>query len=114
MNSLSEVVAIFDVDPFQIGDGDTFRFRLEVLRNVDTNTYKGKVYRLETYRLQPTFPQAEGFPPDWENDALIYVSDDMFDSDKLSGESTQDVVEKFKKYFDEIFTESKGSGTGRD
>ena len=103
MVTLLEIVKIFDVETFQAGDGDDFRFRLEVIHNLNTNIFMGKVYRLETYRLQPTFPQTEGLIPDWKNDALIYVSDDMFDSDELRGGSIQEVVEKFQKVFDRIF-----------
>ena len=107
MRTLLEVVKIFDVETFQAGNGDAFRLRLEIAHNSVTNTYIGKVYRLETYRLQPTFPQTEDYLPDWENDALIYVSDDMFDSNELSGGAIQEVVEGFHKSFDRIFTTTK-------
>jgi hypothetical protein len=63
-----------------------------------------KVYRLETYRLQPTFPQKNGAPPDLKNDALIYVVDDVFDSDELRGASIEEVVAKFGKAFNVLFT----------
>jgi hypothetical protein len=103
MNTLSEVIKVFDVEPFQVGDGDAFRFRLEVVRELGAEIYKGKVYRLETYRLQPTFPQSEGSLPDWKNDALIYVVDDMFNTDSLLGNSVQEVIDKFRKAFDDFF-----------
>ncbi|MDR0247825.1 MAG: hypothetical protein LBI16_05485 [Burkholderiales bacterium] len=111
MNVLSEIVKIFDVEPFVIkrGDGDCchYQLRLEVVHNLETNNYKGKVYRLDFYRLQPTFPQSEGCPPDWRDDALIYVFDHMFDSDALNGESVGEVVEKFQRLFDAVFATSK-------
>ncbi|MDR1423452.1 MAG: hypothetical protein LBI92_02430 [Azoarcus sp.] len=107
MDALLEVVKIFDTEAFQTGNGEAFQFRLEIVHNLKTNTYKGKVYRLETYRLQPTFPQTEGCPPGWKNDALIYVSDDMFDNKALSGVSIQEVVEKFQTSFDKIFVIAK-------
>ncbi len=106
MKSLYEVVKIFDVEPFQAGDGDAFRFRLEVVRELTGGLYKGKVFRLETYRLQPTFPQSEGDLPDWKNDALILVVDDMFDSDALCGPSVQDVIEKFQRALNAFFGEA--------
>ena len=107
MLALLEVVKTFDAAPFQAGDGDAFRFRLEVTRELGTDIYRGKVYRLETYRLQPTYPQAEGRLPDWKSDELIYVQDHMFDSDMLTGSSVQEIVEKFQKRFDDIFSASK-------
>jgi hypothetical protein len=107
MKIVSEVVRVFDVEPFVIGghsdDDCYYRFRLEVARNLNTNTYIGRVYRLESYRLQPTFPQVEGHPPDWQDDALIYVLDHMFGSDMLSGESVDEIVEKFQKSLNDIF-----------
>ena len=103
MKIISEVVKVFDVEPFQSGDGDAFRFRLEVLCELNADIYVGKVYRLETYRLQPTFPQSEGSLPDWKNDALVYVADDMFDVDTLRGHSVEEVVGNFQRVLDAIF-----------
>lgn len=104
MKILSEVVKTFDVETFQVGEGDAFRFRLEVSRKLNTGSYVGKVYRLEMYRLQPTLPQTDGSLPDWKNDALIHVADDMFDSDELRGESVQEVVEIFEKSLKDFFS----------
>lgn len=103
MRPLFEVVKIIDMEPFQAGVGDAFRFRLEVVRDLNGELYKGKVFRLETYRLQPTFPQTEGILPEWKNDALIFVADDMFDSDALCGPSVRDVIEKFQRAVDSVF-----------
>ncbi len=99
----SELVKTFDVEPFQAGDGDTFRFRLEILQTIDEQTFTGKVYRLETYRIQPTFPQSQSVLPDWQNDALIFVADEMFDSVQLSGSSVEEVLAKFKSELGKIF-----------
>jgi hypothetical protein len=104
MKIISEVVKVLDIEPFQIGEGDAFRFRLEVSRELNAATYVAKVYRLEMYRLQPTFPQTNGAPPDLKNDALIYVVDDVFDSDELRGASVEEVVAKFEKAFNALFT----------
>lgn len=111
MKILSEVVRIFDVEPFQAGDGDAFRFRLEVVRELNADLYKGKVYRLETYRLQPVFPQSEGNLPDWKNDGLIFVADDMFDVQSLSGHSVEEVVENFQEALAAVFDIDDASGS---
>jgi len=106
MKILAEVVKIYDIEPFDPIDGDTYRFRLEIMRNLDTDAYYGIVHRLETYRLQPTFPQTEnGCPVEFQHDALIYVSDDTFSGIELNGNSTQEVVEKFKESFNYFFIE---------
>jgi hypothetical protein len=104
MKIISEIVKVFDIEPFQIGEGDAFRFRLEVSRELNAETYVAKVYRLEMYRLQPTFPQASGAPSDLKNDALIYVVDDVFDSNELIGASVEQVIAKFEKAFNVLFT----------
>ena len=113
MKTLFEVVKTLDLEPFQAGDGDAFRFRLEILHDLSADSYKGKVYRLETYRLQPTFPQSKESLPDWKNDALIYVADDMFDSDALTGISAQEVVDKFQRTIGDIFSRNQPAGPSR-
>jgi hypothetical protein len=100
---ISEVVKVVDIKPFQLGEGDAFRFRLEISREMNTAFYLGKVYRLETYRLQPTFPQLDGVLPDFKNDALIYTCDNMFDPDELRGASVEDVIGNFDKKFQTFF-----------
>jgi hypothetical protein len=103
MREITEVIKVFDVDPFQTGDGDAFHFRLEVSRPIDGKTFVGRVYRLEFYRLQPTFPQTEGEPLDWKDDARIFVVDEMFDPDLLKGDSVQEVLNKFQMALAKIF-----------
>jgi len=103
MNKIHEVVKILDVEPFYVGDGDAFRFRMEILRDLDTGTFSGKVYRLETYRLQPTYPQSAGAPPTWSDDGLIHVVDHTFDAVQLSGHSADELIEKFRKALSDMF-----------
>lgn len=103
MNKLHEVVKILDVEPFHAGKGDAFRFRLEILRDLDTGTFSGKVYRLETYRLQPIYPQSAGVPPAWSDDGLIHVVDHTFDALQLAGHSADEVANKFHKALSDFF-----------
>jgi len=104
MEILAEVVKVFDIKPFNLSGGDSFRFRLEITRNINTGNHNGIVYRLETYRLQPTFPQTEnGRVPRHKHDALVYVYDDSFGAVDLSGKSVNDVIEKFEAAFNRFF-----------
>jgi hypothetical protein len=103
MKKLYELHKTFDLEPFQAGDGDEFRFRLEVLQEVGTNSFHGKVYRRETYRLQPTFPLSDGDLQGLMHDALILVDDDMFVSEAMQGSSSQDVVQKFQAIIQKTF-----------
>lgn len=103
MKKIFEVVKVFDIEPFVAGDGDLFRFRLEITQEVGAKIYIGKVYRQEFYRLQPLFPQSGGEPPDWKNDAQIFVIDEMFDAKLLQGNSVEDIVIKFQAALTNIF-----------
>jgi hypothetical protein len=102
MRKIFEVVKILDIEPFAAGDGDLFRFRLEIIHELD-GKYMGKVYRQETYRLQPTFPQLKGNPPNWKSDAQVFIVDEVFDPEYLKGDSTKDVIVKFQIILDKIF-----------
>lgn len=97
MKAFSEVVKVLDVEPFEAGEGDLFRFRLEVARELNTGSFHGTVYRLETYRFQPTFPQQDGLLPAWQHDALVQVVDDSYDRDLLAGRSVDEVIDKFQR-----------------
>jgi hypothetical protein len=103
MRKLSELVRAIDVEPFDAGNGDAFRFRLEISREVNTTLYQGRVFRLETYRLQPTFPLTGAAAMEGEDDALIYVGDHMFDPDLLKGTSADEVLGKFQARLDTLF-----------
>lgn len=103
MKKLSELVRTIDVEPFSTGDGDALRFRLEISRDVNTTKYQGRVFRLETYRLQPTFPLTDDGVIDSKDDALIYVGDHMFDPDQLQGISADEVLGKFQALFHGLF-----------
>ena len=100
-----EVVKVVDTEAIQVGENEEFRFRLEICNEINSNAYFGKVYRLETYRLQPTFPQLDGNLPSWMNDALIYVLDEVFNPIDLMGSSPQEVLNSFQKELSEKFDE---------
>ena len=103
MINVSEIVKVYDVGPIQVHNDEDFLFRLEISKNIDGQDFVGKVYRLETYRLQPTFPQSEGKLLSNESDVLIIVSDDMIDSTLLRGDSAHNVLLKFKAELTKIF-----------
>jgi hypothetical protein len=101
MYPLLEVVKTYDFEPYKVINDEPFRYRLEIAQNLRTKTYIGKVYRLETYRLQPTFPQSNGCPPERLDDVLVFVDDHIIDP--LNGASINEILEKFQRYFHEIF-----------
>lgn len=110
MKIISEVVKVFDIEPFVVETedyADQFQFRLEIVRDLNTHIYHGKVYRLEFYRLQPRFPKKGECFSDDQADEEIYVSDSAFDRELLSGTSVEEVVEKFQKRMDDMFGDCK-------
>ena len=104
MKIVSEVVKVFDCSSIKVINGEDLCFRLEVSKSLEYGTFIGKVYRLETYRLQPTFPQKDGIVPDIKNDALIYVADEMFDLGKLQGVSIEEVILKFEEQLSSLMS----------
>lgn len=95
MKKMYELVKTFDVESIELEDAEDLNFRIEVFNEMSSSIYFGKVYRMETFRLQPSFPQTDGALPTWMHDGLIYVADDMFDLDKLRGASVEEVVDAF-------------------
>lgn len=79
-----EIVSVVDLSPIRIpnGSGDDFRFRVEVLREAGRRAaFTAKVWRLEYYRVQPTFPQKGQVPDSDAADEQILVVDENFGSE---------------------------------
>lgn len=97
----SEVVKIIDLPKIETNE-ESFQFRVEISRRCDTGEFFAKVYRCDSYRLQPTFPQINGeLLPEWQGDVLFYVVDDNFHG--LSGEAMEDVLNAVASRFEKIF-----------
>ncbi|MCC7866231.1 hypothetical protein INR33_25740, partial [Escherichia coli] len=64
------------------------------------------VYRLERFRLHPTFHQRDREDVDPQiNDALIYIRDEFIDERKLRGESPETVIAIFNRELQNIFNQ---------
>ena len=60
------------------GDGEDFTFRAEVFTDLqEQNGYYARIWRLEHYRIQPTFPQEDGSPKLGLHDKQFWVVDDF-------------------------------------
>ena len=71
-----ELVAIYDYE-VPVPE-DPFSFRLEIHKC--SELFTGSVYRLERFRLRPTFHQRDREDADpLINDALIYIRDECID-----------------------------------
>ena len=104
---LMQVVSTFEVSPiFTTNQDDPWRFRIEILREYPSGKYFPMIYRWESFRTQPTFPQnnnGEVISELADHDFLI--EDIGFDSDdeNISGDSIKEVLDKVQKKLEETF-----------
>jgi len=60
---------------------ETLLLRVEVFERIDgTGTFTARIWRLESYRLQSTFPQADGQPSHEPSDEVILKEFEGFES----------------------------------
>ena len=79
-----------------------FYFRLEIHQTL--SNYSGTVFRLDRYRLSPTFPTNKDDGSDLIiDDALLFVRDEFIDCRDLTGGSEEEVIHIFLKKLDNIF-----------
>src|SRR5689334_14230327 len=81
---VTEIVRTLDVGPISIppDTGDHYRFRIEIARlSRGRSRYEARIWRVEFYRIQPTFPQKRGQPSQGACDELLLVRDHSFGDD---------------------------------
>ncbi len=71
----SEIVKTIDLEPIKMVDGDDLRFRVEIVKDSFIGDYYLNLWRIENYRIQPTFPQKSGFLVKDLSDEEILVKD---------------------------------------
>lgn len=101
-----EVVKTYELEPIATpsGAGESYKFRIEILRESGSRTvFHARVFRHETYRIQPTFPQKNRMPRREAWDHEIIVLDDQFESQDFRGKNAEVVLEKVMKRIQEIF-----------
>lgn len=109
----SRIVAVYDTLVIESGDDD-FSFRIEIHKKCGSELYFPKVFRLEHYRIQPTFPKKDGGPAHDTADEEIFVYDFFFDSDRLSGASEIECLEKVEQKLIETFRSPGSSETSTE
>ena len=105
-SKLYEVVKTFEVSPIATRDGsqESFKFRIEILRGLAGRcAFFGRIYRRETFRLQPTFPQKDGVPSDMSGDHEVIVKDDVIDSGGITGDGVDAVLRRALEAIEEMF-----------
>lgn len=96
MQLVSEIIKTVDFEPIESVDSTKGKdcpllFRLEIHKYIKNNSYFGKVFKQDLYRLQPTFYLK------MSDDVLIYVIDHTFASEELLGDSPEAIIKIFKK-----------------
>jgi len=104
--TFAEVVRVVDLNviPAITGTGDDFRFWIEVLRRGGRALlFTVRVWRIEFYRLQATFPQSKGRPSSQRADEQVVVVDDNF-VQGLSGRSAESLLRKVIREIESRFS----------
>jgi hypothetical protein len=55
----SEIVKVVHLEPIQTG-GEALHYRLEISKDSSSGKFSPILWRRESYRIQPTFPQRQG------------------------------------------------------
>lgn len=101
---LFEVIKTLDMGEIQPGtDVPSYRFRIELLKQYRYKRYHARVYRKETFRVQPTFPQKDGAPQYEPSDEEIFVEDSLERWEELSGRTAKDVLDKVLRKIRQTF-----------
>jgi hypothetical protein len=101
-----EVAKIIELEPIDVSEavGESYKFRIEILQEGTLDgQYHARVYRRETYRLQPTFPLTDGEPENACWDQEILVVDEARDWEHCTGQSVDEVLAQVIQRIHEIF-----------
>ena len=85
------------------GEHESFKFRIEVLRDWKAGDFLARIYRHETFRIPPAFPiSAEGNENQaWDEELL--VRDTARDWEKIRRGTAEEVVQAILDEIAEIF-----------
>jgi len=79
----------------------TFNFRLEI--HCIEKGFKGIIFRLERYRIVPSFHQDIDDELICKDDALFYIKDEFIDDQDLVGDTEEQIILDFIKKLETIF-----------
>jgi hypothetical protein len=97
------VVQVVDLEPIDLSDGMSLAFRIEVLEALgDKGSFRARVSRHESFRIQSSFPQKRGKPSEQASDEEILVTDQAARWNDLIGKTPDEVVQAVIKKIQEI------------
>lgn len=100
-----EVVRTIDLEAIDAGEAqESFKFRIEVLRDLgQSESFFVRIYRRETFRIQPTFPLEESGPHNDLADHEFFIIDDAIEAEEIVGNNlllvTEEALKAIKKCF---------------
>jgi hypothetical protein len=102
---ISELVKTIELDPFQLAEpgAESLKFRIEIFKRSDTGRFFARVYRRESFRLQPTFPQDEGKLPAHQGDHEFHILDDVLATRQLEGQHLEEVLKRVEEAIRNLF-----------
>jgi hypothetical protein len=90
----SELVRTYELKPYVIGDSEE-QLRVEIFKRQDSSAlYYPRVWRVEFFRIQSTFPQVEGEPAHDVSDECILVQHHIEDWASLTATSIESCMEQ--------------------
>lgn len=88
-----EQVVEFGPIPVADGRGEALSYRVEICRSTaKPRRYFPRIYRIETFRVQPTFPLKKRQPVYKPSDHAFAIRDDVIDIENLTSQSAQKLI----------------------
>lgn len=91
-----EVVKVVDLKEITPNNKTpSYLFRVEILKEYGSRgKYRARVYRKETFRIQPTFPQKDGTPQYEPSDEAVFIEDYAGEWEEIKGKTAMEVLQK--------------------
>lgn len=107
------VVAVFEIEPIYTNNKDeSLRFRIEVLLDPSLGSYFPRVYRWETFTVQPSFGQSIDENPQIQlADYGLPVRDSAIAWEELLFGSIDEVLHEFKKKLTELICSASSAAS---
>jgi hypothetical protein len=98
-----EIVKVIDLEPIQTGQ-NSLSYRLEIVQDSYTRKFSPSLWRRESYRIQPTFPQSQEKLLESPCDEEILVRDRVtIDLDHIQADEVEVAIQMALRLIQEKF-----------
>lgn len=100
-----ELVQVYELEPISLPDpsGERIIFRIEIFEESSKGLFSARISRVDTFRLQPTFPQVSGKPVNAGADHAVVVSDDAMSAREITAKTGAAALEAALKRIKTFF-----------